>query len=158
MFNVDDFKLQPNPMIIPLYEYEEGKLGIVFKDGSLEKLNLRVGDVSMYYPNKYIKDSLYEYETGKLGVLYYNGNVEPLELNVGDSSPFIFKDIKWYEAYEDGKLKLVCELWEILGYGSSSEYYEDERNESSTGWLLDHAKNKMPERWHSYLNLKIRCR
>ena len=118
MFNVNDFKLPPNPMIIPLYEYEEGKLGIVFKDGSLEKLNLRVGD----------------------------------------SSPFIFKDIKWYETYEDGKLKLVCELWEILGYECSSDYYEEERNESSTGWLLDHAKNKMPERWHSYLNLKIRCR
>ena len=158
MFNADDFKLPPNPVVIPLYEYVVGKLGIVFQDGALEKLPLRVGDVSMYYSNKYIKDSLYEYDTGKLGVLYYNGNIEPLELNVGDSSPFVFKDIKWYETYEDGKLRLGYELWEILGYECSSDYYEDERNESSTGWLLDYAKNKMPERWHSYLNLKIRCR
>ena len=118
MFNVNDFKLPPNPVV----------------------------------------NSLYEYDEGKLGVLYHNGNIEPLELNVGDSSPFIFKDMKWYESYIDGKLKLNCELWEILGYDSSSDYYEDERNESSTGWLLNLAKSKMPERWHSYLNLKIRCR
>ena len=158
MFNPDDFKLPPNPVVTLLYEYQEGKLGMLFQDGALEKLPLRIGDSLPYYPNKFIKDSLYEYETGKLGVLYHNGMVEPLELNIGDSSPFIFKDIKWYESYVDGKLKLEYELWKILGYDSSSDYYEEERNESSTGWLLNYAKNKMPERWHSYLNLKIRCR
>ena len=61
MFNANDFKLPPNPVVIPLYEYENGKLGIVFQDGALEKLPLRVGDSLPYYPNKYIKDSLYEY-------------------------------------------------------------------------------------------------
>ena len=157
MFHAEDFKLPPNPVVISLYEYEEGKLGMVFQDGVLEKLPLRVGDKSPYYPNKFIKDNLYEYEKGKLGVLYHNGNIEPLELNIGDSSPFIFKDIKWYESYQEGKLKLEYELWRILGYDSSSDFDEEERNESSTGWLLDYAKSKMPERWHEYLESKIRC-
>lgn len=157
MFNADDFKLPPNPVVIPLYEYVVGKLGIVFQDGALEKLPLRVGDCLPYYPNKYIKDNLYEYEAGKLGVLYHNGMVEPLELNIGDSSPFIFKDIKWYESYQEGNLKLKYELWRILGYDSSSDFDEEVRNESSTGWLLDYAKRYMPERWHKYLESKIRC-
>ena len=117
MFNANDFKLPPNPLINSLYEYEEGKLGMLFKDGAIEKLPLRVGD----------------------------------------SSPFIFNDIKWYETYKEGKLELAYELWEILGYDSSSDYYEEERNESSTGWLLDYAKNKMPKRWHGYLESRIRC-
>ena len=118
MFNANDFKLPPNPLINSLYEYEEGKLGMLFKDGAIEKLPLRVGD----------------------------------------SSPFIFNDMKWYESYVDGKLKLEYELWRILGYDSSSDFYEEEKNESSTGWLLDYALSKMPERWHPYLKEKIRCK
>lgn len=117
MFNAEDFKLPPNPVVASLYEYEEGKLGVLFQDGVIEKLPLRVGDCS----------------------------------------PFIFKDIKWYESYEDGKLELTYELWRILGYDSYSDYREEERNESSTGWLLDYAKKKMPERWHEYLESKIGC-
>ena len=117
MFNANDFKLPPNPVISSLHEYDSGKLGILFKDGIIEKLPLKVGD----------------------------------------SSPFIFKDMKWYESYEEGILKLEYPIWKILGYESSSEYREEERNESSTGWLLDYAKNKMPERWHKYLESKIRC-
>ena len=157
MFNANDFKLPPNPVISSLYEYDSGKLGILFKDGIIEKLPLKVGDSLPYYPYKFIKDNLYEYEVGKLGVLYHNGNIKPLELNVGDSSPFVFKDIKWYESYKNGKLKLEYELWRILGCDSSSDYDEEERNESSTGWLIRYAKNKMPERWHEYLESKIRC-
>lgn len=56
--------------------------------------------------------------------------------------------LEWFEKYEDGKISLNYPIWRILGYEDSDSYYEDRRNERSTGWVERMAKEKLPERHH----------
>ena len=56
--------------------------------------------------------------------------------------------LEWYEKYENGVISLDYPMWRVLGYEDSSSYYEDRRNERSTGWVERMAKEKLPERYH----------
>ena len=143
-FNPNDFKAPHNPVVDSLYEYEPGKLGVLLLDGQVEKMVHSIGSHSRLFP----KDILCEYENGKLGSRSVDGTVKDLSLRIGDSSTFIPKGLKWYESYVDGQIQLTRDFWEILGYDSESDFREDVRNESSTGWVERQLISKMPERWH----------
>ena len=142
-FNPEDFKLPPNPIVNCLFEYEPRKLGMLFADGTVEKMVNSVGSRSEWFP----KHILFEYEKGKLGSRSTNGEISNL-LRVGDSCPFVPKGLKWYESYTDGKITLDYPFWRILGYESDSDFRADVRSESSTGWVERQLLAKMPERWH----------
>lgn len=62
-------------------------------------------------------------------------------------SKFVPK-MEWYEKYEDGNISLDYPMWRILGYETEDDYYEDRRNERSTGWVERMAKEKLHERHH----------
>lgn len=100
-------------------------------------------------PHNPVVDCLYEYAPGKLGMLLSDGQIEKLNLMVGDSSVFVPKELKWYESYVDGQIQLTHAFWQILGYESESDFRQDVRNESSTGWVERQLLEEMPERWHS---------
>ncbi len=144
-FNPNDFKAPYNPVVDCLYEYAPGKLGALLLDGQVEKMVHSVASYSKCFP----KDILCEYENGKLGAMSTDGTIKDLSLRVGDSSTFIPKGLKWYESYIDGKIQLTYAFWQILRYESESDFRQDVRNESSTGWVERQLLEEMPERWHS---------
>lgn len=55
---------------------------------------------------------------------------------------------EWYEKIINGKLTIVRPLWEILGYHSESDFNQERRDESSTGWVEREALRILPSRWH----------
>ena len=67
-FNPADFKVPNNPIINCLFEYETGKLGVLFADGVIEKTMYKVGDCSPFT----VKDlKWYEsYVNGKISLDY----------------------------------------------------------------------------------------
>ena len=108
-----------------------------------------------------VTDTFYKYEKGRFGLKYDDGHILELNLTAGCSShghPDVKPlGLKWFEELENGEVVLRFPLWKILGYENDSDFGEDIRCNSSTGYVLDCAMKKMPERWHEYLKKKIRC-